>query len=580
VSYELLEGDCLEVLRTLPEASFDGVLSDPPYGLGTREPTARQLAAYILGEGGLDMGGDFMGKTWQIPPVAVWREVFRVLKPGAHLLVFAGTRTQDLISIGMRAAGFEIRDCIDWIYASGFPKSLDVSKAIDKAAGVERRVVSETVGRWKYANNEKSGTALGAESRDTDERGYLISRVTAPATEEAARFAGYGTALKPAREPCILARKPLDGTVVQTVLEHGTGALAIDACRIAGAGAGTNCTNRSADGRCLGHGNAGRSTSGETFHGPDTAPEGRWPANVVMSHDEGCRRVGTKRVSTGTAHRTNGGGRTFGGDEAKPALADMSYAGPDGKEQVEAWECVDDCPIAMLDAQSGDRPGMSGGGVHREGYGGGMFGGIDSAGTARGDSGGASRFFFCAKASRFEREFGCEDLPALKADDLTNRDPDSAGNASARAGAGRGAGAARFRCASCGLHLGGGRAATPCPDGAHTPEFIGIGPAVRNGHPTIKPIELARYLARLILPPGEGRRLLVPYAGVGSEMIGALRAGWGHVVGIQRTADDDERGYIRIAHARLKRWAEVPAHVNPTECEVQERRAEQGSLFG
>ena len=358
--------------------------------------------------------------------------------------------------------------------------------------------------------------------------------------EEMRRLAPYGTALKPAREPCILARKPLDGTVVQTVLEHGTGALAIDACRIGNVGyPKADPVSASVS--------ASVSAYGDGLNGGGSVPTlgGRWPANIVLTHDSRCTRVGTKRVSTGTAFRTNGGGRTFGGDEAKPALADMSYAGPDGKEGVEVWECVEACPIAILDAQSGDRPGMSGGGVHRADYGGGMFGGIDSAGTARGDSGGASRFFFQAKASRFEREFGCDELPARAGFEAVERDEGAAGVQNPLAGAGR------------------------------TAE------KVRNYHPTVKPVALARYLARLVLPPGRGRRLLVPYAGVGSEMIGALRAGWDHVVGIQRADDEDERGYIRIAHARLKRWAEVPDHVEPSETTAApEVDPGQRSLFG
>jgi site-specific DNA-methyltransferase (adenine-specific) len=201
------------------------------------------------------------------------------------------------------------------------------------------------------------------------------------------------------------------------------------------------------------------------------------------------------------AHRGEG----FGYGSGRGAVA-HDYVGADGKETVEAFECATGCPVAMLDAQSGERPGMSGGGRHAEGYGGGMFGGIDSTSTARGDTGGASRFFYCTKASRFEREFGC---------------------------------------------------------GA-------------NCHPTLKPIDLARYLASLILPPAHcSRRILVPFAGSGSEMIGAMRAGWSEIVGIEREAE-----HVEVARARLARWAQVPANVEPSEAKADEPLPGQTSLFG
>jgi site-specific DNA-methyltransferase (adenine-specific) len=179
------------------------VVTDPPYGLA------------------------FMGKRWDydVPSVEVWAECLRVLKPGGHLLAFAGTRTQHRMAVRIEDAGFEIRDMIAWVYGSGFPKSLDVSKAIDKAAGVEREVVgiSSTM-------NQKDSVSLKA-SKAHPEFGDRIP-VTAPATPEAQQWAGWGTALKPALEPITMARKPLTGTVAANVLEHGTGALNVDGCRV------------------------------------------------------------------------------------------------------------------------------------------------------------------------------------------------------------------------------------------------------------------------------------------------------------------------------------------------------------
>ena len=177
----ILVGDCRETLRLLPSRSIDAVVTDPPYGLSKEPDAAEVLRHWLAGDDYTHTGGGFMGKSWDsfVPGPTVWREVFRVLKPGGHVLCFAGTRTQDLMGMALRLVGFEIRDTIAWAYGTGFPKSHDVSKA----AGAEQ---------WQ----------------------------------------GWGTALKPAYEPVIVARKPLAGTVATNVLEHGTGAINIDGCRV------------------------------------------------------------------------------------------------------------------------------------------------------------------------------------------------------------------------------------------------------------------------------------------------------------------------------------------------------------
>jgi site-specific DNA-methyltransferase (adenine-specific) len=204
MTYQLHLGDCLDVLATLPDNSVDSIVTDPPYGLS------------------------FMGKKWDydVPSVAIWEQCLRVLKPGGHLLAFAGTRTQHRMACRIEDAGFEIRDMIAWVYGSGFPKSLDVSKAIDKAAGAER----EVIGSYKGASN------IGKESTNsyiTTESGTATDVfITAPATEAARQWSGWGTALKPALEPITMARKPLSGTVAETVLQHGTGAINVDGCRV------------------------------------------------------------------------------------------------------------------------------------------------------------------------------------------------------------------------------------------------------------------------------------------------------------------------------------------------------------
>jgi site-specific DNA-methyltransferase (adenine-specific) len=212
-----------------------------------------------------------MGKRWDydVPSVEVWQECWRVMKPGGHLLAFAGTRTQHRMAVRIEDAGFEIRDMIAWCYGSGFPKSLDVSKAIDKAAGVEREVL-----RIRTDGNKGGG------SKTYDDDAYVWDKPfaeTAPATEAAKQWAGWGTALKPSLEPITVARKPLCGTVAENVLQHGTGGLNVDGCRVA-----------ATEGRPLIESKAERSQNafGDGLNGSrsaGTTTQGRWPANLI--HD-------------------------------------------------------------------------------------------------------------------------------------------------------------------------------------------------------------------------------------------------------------------------------------------------------
>ena len=275
---KIIHGDCLEELKRLEDNSVDAVITDPPYGLSNTKPVqvAEILGRWVNGDTNHvpEKRGGFMGADWDsfVPPPAVWEECMRVLKPGGHMAVFAGARTQDLMGLSIRLAGFEIRDTLGWIYGSGFPKSHDVGKAIDKAPWAERAVVA-----MKGNRGRKSASGWGMRE---DAEGDPI---TTPATSEAQRWDGWGTALKPAIEPIILARKPLDGTVANNVLAHGVGGLNIDACRVGTSGGGTHCNNRDADGKCLGHGDAGKSQSGATFHADESsAPAGRFPANVLL----------------------------------------------------------------------------------------------------------------------------------------------------------------------------------------------------------------------------------------------------------------------------------------------------------
>ena len=236
-------GDCLDVLRTLPDASIEAIVTDPPYGLA------------------------FMGKHWDydVPAVEVWQECLRVLKPGGHLLAFAGTRTFHRMAVRIEDAGFEIRDMIAWVYGSGFPKSLDVSKAIDKAAGAER----EVVGSYAVTREFKGRDLVGDASHGT------TVNITAPATPAARQWSGWGTALKPALEPIALCRKPLDGTVSKNVLANGTGALNIDGCRVE---TSEDCARKPS----LVHDTAAGFGKGAAMGGSGH-DAGRWPANLI--HD-------------------------------------------------------------------------------------------------------------------------------------------------------------------------------------------------------------------------------------------------------------------------------------------------------
>jgi hypothetical protein len=257
----LWHGDCLDVLRETPDASVDAVVTDPPYGLG------------------------FMGREWDdLPPGLPWAsECLRVLKPGGHLLAFGGTRTWHRLACAVEDAGFEVRDSIAWLYGSGFPKSLDVSKAIDKLEG-----------HWR-------GRAGDVESGNSSMSGVNYARTPKgdPVTPAAAAAAGWGTALKPAFEPIVVGRKPLAGTVAANVLAHGTGALNIDGCRV-GTGEDVVTFDRSP-----------RAEDGGTYDlGTVTAVRpsgrGRWPANVVLDDTQAAELDRQSGVLTSGKAGSNG----------------------------------------------------------------------------------------------------------------------------------------------------------------------------------------------------------------------------------------------------------------------------------
>jgi site-specific DNA-methyltransferase (adenine-specific) len=334
-------GNSLDVLATLGSNSVDSIITDPPYGLS------------------------FMGRKWDydVPSKEIWEQCLRVLKPGGHLLAFAGTRTQHRMAVNIEDAGFEIRDMIMWCYGSGFPKSQNVGKAMDKAAGVEgKRGPMKRGGERlaRLADGKRDGEGRWGDEVGRDPYTYV------PATPEAQQWDGWGTALKPALEPITVARKPFKGTVANNVLEHGTGAINIDGCRVTCDPAdfgdpsrfqGARKGNDSWDRQDKGMLDAGR--SGGWANG---VPSGRWPANLI--HD--------------------------GSDEVTELFPETAPS------------------------RAGLRRNRSGMGIHDSEAGtfgkGDVFGGFN-------DSGSAARFFYCPKANKKDREDG-NTHPTVKPTDL------------------------------------------------------------------------------------------------------------------------------------------------------------------
>jgi site-specific DNA-methyltransferase (adenine-specific) len=486
VTWIIHQGDCIEQMAKLDSVSVDAVVCDPPYGLEFMGKKWDRLGAARPAQPGAASGR--AQQDWHL----VWAtEVLRVLKPGGYLLAFGGTRTFHRLACAVEDAGFEIRDSIMWLYGSGFPKSLDVSKAIDKAAGAEREEMPDPqAGR---RNSAPRAMAPGGGKREA------VAAVTAPATPEAAQWEGWGTALKPAHEPIVVARKPLIGTVAANVLEHGTGGVNIDACRV-----GTESTERPNGANALGVMN---DDGWEPTEGTGGSIAGRWPANVVLSHTEDCELTGTKVVrpsnGSGKASAKSGG---LSGIFGEGSDEDRS-GGQGGEEIVEAWNCAPGCPVAELDSQSGgfdQQWHLRWAAIGRErSRGGAMVGSGETTGF--GDSGGASRFFYCAKTSRSERNVGLggfEELPSLKVD------PTSAMARDGRRGSG----------------------------------------VAANHHPTVKPINLMRWLCRLVTPPGG--TVLDPFLGSGTTGCAAVLEDF-DFFGIER-----EPEYIAIAEARIGFWAQ------------------------
>jgi site-specific DNA-methyltransferase (adenine-specific) len=263
----LLKGDCLQKLKELEDNSIDSVVTDPPYEIG------------------------FMGKGWDDSGIAnnpeLWKEVLRVLKPGGHILSFAGSRTYHRMAVRIEDAGFEIRDQIMWIYGSGFPKSHNIGKAVDKIEGNEREVVGEEIGTYKLDNAIKNANTLGKMNQKLTDDGYEIKTITKGNSD----WEGWGTALKPAHEPIVMARKPFKGTVADNVLEWGTGGINVDGCRIGYEDTPNPATNpkyrHEQNYKMPEKGQESKGAVSFSSSNNDVNTEGRFPANIIFDEEAG-----------------------------------------------------------------------------------------------------------------------------------------------------------------------------------------------------------------------------------------------------------------------------------------------------
>jgi len=426
----IYEGDCLNVLRGFPENSIDSIVTDPPYGLS------------------------FMGKKWDydVPSQAVWEECLRVLKPGGHLLAFAGTRTQHRMAVRIEDAGFEIRDMIAWIYGSGFPKSLNIGKAVDKLQGNEREIV---------AVKEQSGAKFKTAQEQMDNGGFNDpDRTEFSVDKGTSEWEGWGTALKPALEPITVARKPIsEKTIAENVLKWNTGGINIDGCRVDLSGIEehkTPCKGKLGKNGIYGSMEIKSDKAAEFMR---YNSQGRFPANLI--HD------GSEEVLSGFPETKSG---TLSPNHQRKLQHNPEHS----------W--------GFKGNDKGYQLGKD--------YG--------------GDSGSASRFFYCAKASKSERNEGCEGLEEKNFG-----------------------------------FSGGANSQIEQGNEEYLQDHIGLNriTKMRNNHPTVKPIALMEYLVKLVTP--RGGIVLDPFTGSGSTLIAAEKLGFNYI-GIELNPE-----YIQIANARL-----------------------------
>ena len=430
----LHNGNCLNVLKMMieDEVFVDSIVTDPPYELG------------------------FMGRSWDSTGIAfqkeTWELCFKVLKPGGHLLAFSGSRTYHRIAVAIEDAGFEIRDQVMWLYGSGFPKSMNIGKALDKKLGNERIKTGEKKTHSnKGIKQSEQRTAIGA--------GAFGQEVEEEVTVGTTEWEGWGTALKPAHEPLVLARKPLsEKSVVDNVLKHRTGGINIDECRVEGNTENVErkkVVRKSRDENGVWtNDNSGMKAEGSEY--ADADPRGRFPSNVMHDGSDVVKDIFPNTKSSNVS-RERKAGTEFG--------------------QSSGWNKHNNVDSGLM--------------------------------PAYGDEGSASRYFYCAKTSKAERNQGLDNLPTKKASSMPGRrNPDDMKDSKI--------------------------------DNDVTGRFV---TQKKNIHPTVKPIKLMKYLCRLITP--KGGTILDPFMGSGSTGMAAKEENF-EFIGIER-----EEQYFNIASARI-----------------------------
>jgi site-specific DNA-methyltransferase (adenine-specific) len=511
--WNIVESELLEYLKAYDGPRFHAVLADPPYALIsiTKRFGKNGSAAAQKGNDGryMRLSAGFMGSQWDSfrdyehyqTWVSEWAELLieKVLYPGAVCLFFGGTRTFHHLGVGLERGGFEIVDTMMWLTGQGFPKSHSISKGLDKAAGAERASTDELLPGHSETRQRTFGTGGEIYGGAKEAKAYK----TIPATPDAETWDGYGTHLKPAWEPIYLCRAPRGNkTFAQLATEFGTGALNIDGTRIVHSEPIKPMDAQ--DGGNKVYGQAGR-------YEPTTElkASGRWPANFILVHAEDCVKVGEYTVEGRTINRFDQGMMPFGNADGEDYQSEQMPP-----ETVERWACVQGCPVRMLDDQAGElssglmkaRTARSPRPEHAV-YSGIWEGNATNQDTYA-DAGGPSRFFYTAKASRSEKDKGLERFWWKRTDEGFERISLSEYE-----------------------QLDKGERARGCI------------------HPTVKPLDLLKYLSTLSLPPkqeGKFRRILIPFSGSGSEMLGAVQAGWDEVIGIEM-----EQNYVEMAEARL-----------------------------
>jgi DNA modification methylase len=566
--HKVCNGDCLQVLKTLPDNSVDSLVTDPPYGLSQDPDIGEVMGHWNAGTKYEHSSDGFMGKSWDsfVPGPEYWRECLRVMKPGAHGMVFAGTRTQDLMSIALRFAGFEIRDTLMWIHGQGFPKSHSIEKGIDKLNGDERPIIGkQTVENMKGNKYNSPGNE------------QIEINITSAASAASAAWTGWGSALKPAYEPIIMVRKPIEKglSIAENCLKWGCGGLNIDKSRIAlDAGADLTAVQRQhSDNQTTKFGGAKPGDEIQMYKA-----NGRFPSNLLLSHQSneiyklkhdispqlkvvieeyfdreeilhapqrertievlaqdiprewiscfeysrwsGCVEVGVKKVkaisgtNTGSLGKNGIYSHAEGLDKSRIGMGD-----PDGTETVAAWECVEGCAVRMLDDQSGNLKSGARNISQKSGFQSEYVGGkSDSFSNAcESSSGGASRFFKCfgptrflyqSKPSKREKNAGLGNEVKEKQGTRPNSQDDSG----------------KF------------------PDHDHR-ESGG------NNHPTVKSCRLMKYLSTMITP--DGGTILDPFGGSGTTLVAASMSGFSTIL-IEQSCEYMDIIIARAEHALAK----------------------------